>query len=155
MSRTVGYPQVITLDTTTPRHSVSVAGIITDDHDRVLLIQRADNGHWEPPGGILELDETVHDGLRREIREETGLDIEPIALTGVYKNMKRGIIAFVFRCKAAGGTLAHNHEVTAFRWAMTKDISELLNEAYAVRVLDALRGTFPPAIREHDGSMLL
>jgi ADP-ribose pyrophosphatase YjhB (NUDIX family) len=81
-----------------------VAGIITDDHGRALLIQRADNRRWGPPGGVLELGGTIHDGLRREIREETGLDIEPVTLTGVYKNMPRGIIALVFRCKITGGT---------------------------------------------------
>ena len=70
-----------------PRHSVSVSGVITDDHGRALLIQRRDNHHWEPPGGVLELDEAIEDGLRREVREETGLDIEPDTLTGVYKNM--------------------------------------------------------------------
>jgi 8-oxo-dGTP diphosphatase len=40
----------------TPKHSVSVAGVVIDEDERVLLIQRRDNGHWEPPGGVLELD---------------------------------------------------------------------------------------------------
>jgi len=43
--------------TDTPEHSVSVAGVVVDDQDRVLVIRRRDNGHWEPPGGVLELDE--------------------------------------------------------------------------------------------------
>jgi 8-oxo-dGTP diphosphatase len=73
-------------------HSVSVAGVITDDHGRALLIQRRDNHRWEPPGGVLELGETIPDGLRREVREETGLEVEPVTLTGVYKNMKRAIV---------------------------------------------------------------
>jgi 8-oxo-dGTP diphosphatase len=74
-------------------HSVSVAGVVIDDHGRALLIQRLDNHRWEPPGGVLELDESIDDGLRREVREETGLDVEPEAVTGVYKNMTRGIVA--------------------------------------------------------------
>ena len=143
------------MNATPPRHSVSVSGVIPDDHGRVLLIRRRDNQHWEPPGGVLELDETVHDGLRREVREETGLGIEPGALTGVYKNMSRGIIALVFRCKITGGHLTPNDEVTAFRWADEASIRQLTSEAYAVRLLDALRGGMQPAIRQHDGIDLL
>lgn len=69
----------------TPRHSVSVAAAVLDDQGRVLIAQRRDNGHWEPPGGVLELGESIPEGLRREVREETGLDVEPERLTGVYR----------------------------------------------------------------------
>ena len=143
------------MDNQPPRHSVSISGVITDDHGRALLIQRRDNHHWEPPGGVLELGETIHDGLRREIREETGLDVEPVALTGVYKNMTRAIIALVFRCKITGGDLAATDEVAAFRWATGADVAELADEAYAVRVLDALHGGEPAAVRHHDGVHLI
>ena len=137
------------------RHSVSVAGVITDDHGRALLIQRRDNHQWEPPGGVLEPGETIHDGLRREVREETGLDVEPVALTGVYKNMTRAIIALVFRCKITGGDLAATDEVAAFRWATGADVARLADEAYAIRVLDALSGDQPAAVRHHDGVHLI
>jgi 8-oxo-dGTP diphosphatase len=146
---------VIIMNTTPPRHSVSVAAIITDDHGRALLIQRRDNHNWEPPGGVLELSESIEDGLRREAREETGLDIEPIALTGVYKNMTRGIVALVFRCKPTGGTLTANDEAAAFQWATRTDITGLMREAYAIRVLDALDHAPEPAIRQHDGEHVL
>ncbi len=138
-----------------PRHSVSVSGVITDDHGRTLLIQRRDNHHWEPPGGVLELDEAIEDGLRREVREETGLDIEPDTLTGVYKNMNRGIIALVFRCKVTGGELTTNDEVTDFRWADESNIRQLASQAYAIRILDALRANTAPAVRQHDGIRML
>jgi ADP-ribose pyrophosphatase YjhB (NUDIX family) len=146
---------VINLATQQPRHSVSVAGVITDDHGRALLIQRADNHRWEPPGGVLELGETITDGVRREVREETGLDVEPVTLTGIYKNMNRGIIALVFRCKLTGGDLTTTDEASAFRWVTDTEVADLTEEAYAVRVLDALNGDHPPAVRHHDGVHLL
>src|SRR5262249_29185590 len=99
------------------RHSVSVTGIITDNCVRVLLIQRRDNHHWEPPGGVLELGESIEDGLHREVFGETGLNVEPIALTGVYKNMNLGIVALVFRCKTVGGEARTSDETEEFYWA--------------------------------------
>lgn len=137
------------------KHWVSVAGVVTDDHDRALLIQRRDNRRWEPPGGVLEVGETVAEGLQREVYEETGLAVEPIGLTGVYKNMTRGIVALVFRCKITGGELATNDEAVAFRWATETDVKALATEAYAVRVLDALSRSPMTAIRHHDGQWLL
>jgi 8-oxo-dGTP diphosphatase len=143
------------MDTEPHRHSVSVTGIITDDHAQVLLIQRRDNHCWEPPGGVLELGESIEDGLRREVREETGLDVDPVALTGVYKNMNRGIIALVFRCTANGGQPSTTDETEAFRWTTEAEVRQLASEAYAVRVLDALRNLAPVAVRQHDGHRLL
>jgi 8-oxo-dGTP diphosphatase len=143
------------MSTQPARHSVSVTGVITDDHGRALLIQRRDNHRWEPPGGVLELDESIDDGLCREVREETGLTIEPVALTGVYKNMNRGIVALVFRCKATGGAPVITEETEDFRWATEEDIREMVSEAYAVRVTDALHDHVPAAIRKHDGQKLI
>lgn len=94
----------------TPRHSVSVAAAVIDDDDRILAIRRRDNGQWEPPRGVLELDESIHDGLVREVQEETGLTISPGPLTGVYKNMARGIVALVFRCSVVDGSPATSAE---------------------------------------------
>ncbi len=135
----------------TARHSVSVAGVVTDDQGRALLIRRRDTLHWEPPGGVLELDEDIETGLRREVREETGLTVQPVALTGVYKNMVRGIIALVFRCEVLGGQLTLNDEVSGFQWATPAEIKEMADEAFAIRILDALSEQPYPAIRQHDG----
>src|SRR6059036_1188440 len=88
-------------------HSVSVAGIVVDEGGRVLVTQRRDNGHWEAPGGVLELDESIEDGTVREVAEETGLTVALDRLTGVYKNMARGIVALVFRAHVVGGA-AHS-----------------------------------------------
>ncbi len=137
-------------------HSVSVAGVIVDDHGRALLIKRRDNGHWEPPGGVVEAGETLPDALQREVLEETGIKIAtPAALTGVYKNMKGLIVSLVFRCEAIDGQPTTGDETKALRWATREEVSELADEAYAIRVLDALDATSPPAIRAHDGVKLV
>src|SRR5437764_7242268 len=96
-----------------PQHSVSVAAIVVDEDGRVLVTQRRDNAKWEPPGGVLELGESILDGVRREVREETGLLVDPDRLTGVYKNMQRGIVALVFRAHVTGGRPTVTTEATA------------------------------------------
>jgi len=136
-------------------HSVSVAAAIIDDDGRVLVIERRDNRHLEPPGGVLELDETIEDGLRREVFEETGLTITVETLTGVYKNMVRGIIALVFRCRPAGGNPTTTAETATLRWLTRPEIEAQLTEAYAVRLTDALNYAGTPALRAHDGSRLV
>ncbi|WP_182875651.1 NUDIX hydrolase [Microbispora sp. H10670] len=137
------------------RHSVSVAGVILDKQGRALLVQRRDNGHWEAPGGVLEREEDILTGLRREVAEETGLEVEPEALTGVYKNMTRGIVALVFRCRAIRGTLTKTDETKAFQWATAAEVSSISSEAFAIRILDAMEHRGHPAIRQHDGVHLI
>jgi ADP-ribose pyrophosphatase YjhB (NUDIX family) len=136
-----------------PKHSVSVAAAIIDDQGRFLAIRRADNGSWEPPGGVLELDESIEDGLIREVAEETGLNVEPVALTGVYKNMRRGIVALVFRCRIVSESQAQSPEVAEMRWLPVSDLSRM-TDAYRVRLLDAVDPT-RPQVRAHDGTQVL
>jgi 8-oxo-dGTP diphosphatase len=136
------------------RHSVSVAAIVVSDDGRVLITQRRDNARWEPPGGVLEIDESIENGLRREVREETGLVIEPEGLTGVYKNMTQGIVALVFRCHVVDGITRATDEVSQVRWISKDEIEDYMDEAYAIRVLDALSVGLP-AVRAHDGRRLL
>ena len=140
---------------TTPRHSVSVAAVILDDdEDHVLLIRRRDNDRWEPPGGILELGETLDEGVRREVREETGLDVRVERLSGVYKNMRRGIVALVFRCTAGGRPSAESAEASVVAWVPLHQVADLMTPAYAVRVLDAVsNAAITP--RAHDGTQLV
>ncbi|KAB8161825.1 NUDIX domain-containing protein [Streptomyces sp. 3MP-14] len=137
-------------------HSVSVAGVIVDDLGRALLIKRRDNGRWEPPGGVLEAGETIPEALEREVLEETGVKIAaPATLTGVYKNMTGLIVSLVFRCQAIDGQPTTGDETSELRWATREEISALADEAYAVRVTDALDGANPPAVRAHDGVRLV
>ncbi|MET7936806.1 NUDIX domain-containing protein [Streptomyces sp. NPDC005322] len=138
----------------TPLHSVSVAGVVTRDDGRLLAIRRADNGTWELPGGVLELDETPEEGVAREVLEETGIHVEVDELTGVYKNTALGVVALVFHCKPSGGTERTSSESTAVEWLTPEEVSERMSEVFAIRLLDAIDGN-GPHVRSHDGKRLL
>jgi ADP-ribose pyrophosphatase YjhB (NUDIX family) len=132
------------------KHSVSVAAVVVNEEGQILVTQRRDNGHWEPPGGVLELNETIIDCVKREVREETGYEIEPDQMTGVYKNLSRGIVALVFRAHVTGGHRSLSEETSHVEWWDPEQILANMDEAYAIRVSDALtgRGT---AVRVHNG----
>ncbi|MEV6163972.1 NUDIX domain-containing protein [Streptomyces sp. NPDC052052] len=121
---------------------------------RLLAICRADNGTWELPGGVLELNETPEAGVAREVREETGIPVDVDELTGVYKNTTRGIGALVFRCKPSGGAERTSSESTAVSRLTPDEVSERMSKVYTIRLLDALDGNGPHA-RSHDGKHLI
>jgi 8-oxo-dGTP diphosphatase len=136
------------------RHSVSVAGVVVRDDGKILVIRRRDNGHYQAPGGVLEQHERIEDGLAREIREETGFRAEPERLTGIYKHMGLGVVAFVFRARVVGGMPTINDEAAEIIWLDRQEVAERMTQAFAVRVMDALDGPWPH-IRYHDGTRLL
>ncbi|WP_037601836.1 NUDIX hydrolase [Streptacidiphilus rugosus] len=135
-------------------HSVSVAGAVVREDGRILVIRRADNGAWELPGGVLELAETPEAGVLREVWEETGIRVAVERLTGVYKNMHRGVVALVFRCQPIGGEARASDESTDVEWISIEEVKQRMDEAFAVRLLDAL-SLDAPHVRAHDGRRLL
>lgn len=138
--------------TVTPKHSVSVAGIVVNSVSEVLVIRRRDNGHWEPPGGVLELDESPQAGTVREVLEETGLQVKVDRLCGVYKNLTQGVVALVFKCSPVAGTPQPTLEATTSRWISLQQVEDLMDPVYAIRVIDAF-GELEEAVavRTHDG----
>ncbi|REK56587.1 MAG: NUDIX hydrolase [Thermobacillus sp.] len=95
--------------------NVACRGIILDGEGNVLLVRRADNGRWVMPAGAMELDESVLDALNREMREETGLEVEEAELVAVYSDPERysyrswgcdsQMLAFVFAVTRRSGEL--------------------------------------------------
>lgn len=137
----------------TPKHSVSVAGVVVNSVGQILVTQRRDNHHWEPPGGVLELGETFDEGVRREVFEETGITVAVERLTGAYKNVPRGIVALVFRCRPTKGRPTATDETVTVQWVTPEEAIARMDPAYAVRITDALSDR--PAFRAHDGVNLL
>lgn len=137
-----------------PRHSVSAGAAVIRDDGRVLAIKRRDNGAWVQPGGIVELDEDPRDTVVREVFEETGIKVAAEALTGIYKNMRRGVVSLVFRCCVIGGEPRPTAEAADVAWLTVDEIHERMSGAFGVRLLDALNDG-GPYVRVHDGTDLL
>ena len=136
------------------RHSVSAGAAVIREDGRVLAIRRADNGEWAPPGGVVELHEDPRDTVRREVLEETGVTVEPGQLTGVYKNMRIGVVSLVFRCQPLSGTHHPTEEAIEVAWLDRDQITERMTSAFAIRLTDALDAS-EPRVRIHDGRELL
>src|SRR5438128_5635713 len=88
---------------------IAVYAIIFDD-GRVLLALRRNIDWWNLPGGGMELGETVDEAMRREIREETGLEVEVERLVGVYSKPQKQEVVLTFHCRAIGGVLTETEE---------------------------------------------
>lgn len=89
----------------------------------VVLIRRGREpfrGMWALPGGFVEPGETVEAACRREAREETGLEVEPVQLLGVYSDPARDprghTVSTIFVCRVVGGELCGADDAAEARW---------------------------------------
>lgn len=140
-----------------PRHFVSVAAVIVDRADRVLAVRRRDNGEWELPGGVLEPSERIEDGLVREVEEEAGVRVVVLRLSGVYKNIDRGIVSLVYHCRYTQDVATDWAETVGVRWMDRAEVAGRMDRVFAARVFDALDSGLAagPAVRHHDGRSFL
>jgi ADP-ribose pyrophosphatase YjhB (NUDIX family) len=101
-----------------PRLVVTTLPVTGDDE--LVLIRRGippGYGDWAQPGGFLEADETVIQGAVRETREETGLDVEPTAIVGLYSRPQAAIVVVAYEATIVGGSMvatAESLEVRSF-----------------------------------------
>jgi len=125
-------------------------GAVVVDRGRVLLIRRGTEpmkGHWSLPGGLLELGESLADGVVREVREETGLLVEPVELIELLDRIHReaGRVRYHYviadyLCRVVGGDLLAASDADAVRWverAEWNSHSALALEPITVRVIEA------------------
>lgn len=105
--------------------SKATAGALVEDGDRVLLARRAKEpfkGRWDIPGGFLEEGEHPLDGLRRELHEETGLEVEPLEFLGAWIDRYGGdptdeaTLNLYWTARATGGEPAPADDVAALQW---------------------------------------
>lgn len=127
----------------------AVTAAVIDDRGRLLMIHRTDNDRWAFPGGRLELGETVISTAVREVKEETGIDIEVTGLVGIYSDPRHVIayddgevrqqFAICVRAAPAGGTLRGSSESSEVRWVEPDDLAGMnLHPTQRLRVAHAL-----------------
>lgn len=124
----------------TPKVSGDAA--VFDENGRILLQQRADDETWCLPGGYTEPTESPRETAVRETREETGLSVEPVELTGVYTRKPgeygpHALVMHVYLCTVQGGTIELSREGLDVQYRPIEDVSvwhknhaEAAREAY-------------------------
>ena len=123
---------------------VGVGGVVIH-RGRVLLIRRGHEplkGEWSIPGGMLELGEELTAGVRRELKEETGLEVEPLDCILVFDRIMREservryhyvIVDYV--CRRKGGRLRPGSDVTDARWVRPEDLPQYHLTELATKVI--------------------
>ena len=106
-------------------HLVSCAGLVTNDEGKILLVNSPWRG-WEYPGGLIEPGETFQQALKREIREEAGVEVEILAFIGICKNLEKNIVNIDFSCQYTGGSLTTSEESTEVIWATEEEAFRLI-----------------------------
>ena len=111
-------------------------GAVIVDQGRVVLVKRAHLpmvGEWSIPGGAVELGETVREAMIREAREETGLDVQPMALLGVIDRVIRDenksvlyhYVLVDYYCRPIGGELCAGSDCDGARWFSLGEVAKL------------------------------
>jgi ADP-ribose pyrophosphatase YjhB (NUDIX family) len=129
----------------------SVVAVVRDDTGRVLLIHKTDNDLWALPGGGHEIGESIADTVVREVREETGYDVEVTRLVGTYTNPHhvmayddgevRQQFSLCFEARLTGGTARTSSESKAVEWVDPDTTQELpMHPSMRLRLTHALAG---------------
>lgn len=130
-----------------PKHIVAVSAYITNPKGEALLIKahwRKDT--WEPPGGQVERGEALDIAVRREVLEETGVEITLYGITGVYYNASSEILSVIFRAECSNSQITMQpEEIFDARFIeLTEDnISEYITRPHMQsHTLDAMRAEY-------------
>jgi ADP-ribose pyrophosphatase YjhB (NUDIX family) len=127
---------------------VAIGAIVGNDQGEILLVQRADSGVWLYPTGWADIGYSPAEVAEKEVREETGIEVEVRSLVAVIDGMRLGfttipLYSLVFHCVAVGGDLAaHPLETAAVGWfaedAMPAPLAA--SESTWRMAFDAIRG---------------
>jgi ADP-ribose pyrophosphatase YjhB (NUDIX family) len=136
---------------------VAVGAVVRNDRSEVLLIERTDNGLWALPGGAQEIGESVTDAVRREVREETGIEVEVTGLIGIYSDPAHVIayddgevrqeFSLCFAARAISGSLRPSSESRQARWVAPDRVGDLnIHPSMRLRIQHGLSEQSAPYI---------
>jgi 8-oxo-dGTP pyrophosphatase MutT (NUDIX family) len=122
--------------------------VVFDDKGRVLLQKRSDFHVWGLPGGSVEVGETVAQAVRREVKEESGYDVEVVRLIGAYSDPELTTtkypggdvvhyVSLTFECRILGGSLRTDHESDGMAWFARDELPAELLRDHVPRLQDA------------------
>jgi 8-oxo-dGTP diphosphatase len=128
-----------------PDHPLVGVGGVVVRRGRVLLIRRGNEplkGAWSIPGGLLELGEELAEGVRRELKEETGLDVEPLEILAVFDRIFRDgprvryhYVIVDYACRWKRGRLRPASDVLDARWVRREDLPKYHLTEMATKVI--------------------
>jgi len=127
---------------------IAIGAVVGNDEAKILLIRRADSGVWLYPTGWADVGYSAAEVAVKEVKEETGIDIEPIRLIAVLDGIRLGftripLYSLVFLCRVLGGELeAHPLETTGVGWFGEDELPQPLAgwERWAPHAFRAIRG---------------
>jgi ADP-ribose pyrophosphatase YjhB (NUDIX family) len=119
-----------------PKRPLVGVGALIFQRDRILMAQRGKQpleGWWSLPGGALEIGESLHDAVCREVLEETGLEIRPVKLFEVFERIIRDpagapeyhYVLIDYLCRVTGGELRAGDDVCSVQWVRRRDLAAL------------------------------
>ena len=107
----------------------------------MLLCHRRDHDLWNLPGGVLEHGEVPWDGVIREVREETGLEVEVSRLAGVYSKPEANDLVFSFLCRRTGGEIEPSDEADRIEFFRADELPPNTIPKQVERIADSFRDT--------------